>query len=99
MRSSSKAASVSTTTPASRACSSMLRAISVTGVRRSGAPGGTRDVVYHVDWERTPASSAPTPHEPLPLTRLHVVAKQALDQVVAIRGVRNCKPRWLPATR
>ena len=31
-----------------------FRAISVAGVRRAGAPGGTRDVLYHVDWERTP---------------------------------------------
>jgi hypothetical protein len=30
-----------------------FRAISVSGVRRSGAAGGTRDVLYHVDWERT----------------------------------------------
>src|SRR5262249_36688502 len=31
-----------------------FRAISVSGVRRSGRPDGKRDVVYHVDWERTP---------------------------------------------
>src|SRR6185369_12462731 len=33
-----------------------FRAISVSGVRRSGAPRSTRDVVYHRDWERTPSA-------------------------------------------
>jgi len=47
-----------------------FRAISVSGVRRSGAAGGTRDVLYHVDWERTPSSIQPTPLAPLPLEQL-----------------------------
>jgi len=63
-----------------------FRAISVSGVRRSGAPGGTRDVIYHVDWERTPSSIQPTPLAPLPLEQLQVAAATALEQVISIRG-------------
>ena len=61
-----------------------FRAISVTGVRRSGSPGGTRDVLYHVDWERTPSSS-PVLRPPLPLEQLHSAAAHALEQVLALR--------------
>ncbi len=63
-----------------------FRAISVAGVRRSGSPGGTRDVLYHVDWERTPSSTAPAPRPPLPLAQLQAAAAHALDQVIAMRG-------------
>ena len=63
-----------------------FRAISVSGVRRSGAPGGTRDVVYHVDWERTPSASQPAPRPALPLEQLQAAASTALEQVIAIRG-------------
>jgi acyl transferase domain-containing protein len=44
-----------------------FRAISVSGARRSGAPGGTRDVVYHVGWERTPTESQRAEERPLRL--------------------------------
>jgi len=63
-----------------------FRAISVSGVRRSGAPGGTRDVIYHVDWERTPLASPPALRPPLPLEQLQAAASKALEQVIAIRG-------------
>src|SRR6185503_10703480 len=63
-----------------------FRAISVAGVRRSGAPSGTRDVIYHVDWERTPLASPPAPLPPLPLEQLQAAASKALEQVIAIRG-------------
>ena len=36
-----------------------FRAISVAGARRSGRTGKGRDLVYHVDWERTPARPQP----------------------------------------
>ena len=62
-----------------------FRAISVAGARRSGAPGG-RDILYHVAWERTPASSRPSAQEPVPLSRLQDVAREALEQVIATRG-------------
>ncbi len=63
-----------------------FRAISVSGIRRSGAPGGTRDVLYHVDWERTQSSIQPTPLAPLPLEQLQAAAATALEQVISIRG-------------
>ena len=63
-----------------------FRAISVSGVRRSGAPGGMRDVLYHVDWERTPATSRPPGAPPLPLAALQEAAHRALEEVIAIRG-------------
>jgi acyl transferase domain-containing protein/NADPH:quinone reductase-like Zn-dependent oxidoreductase/acyl carrier protein len=62
-----------------------FRAISVAGVRR-GAIGGVRDVLYHVDWQRTPNESRPGTSEPLPLTRLRDAAQGALDNVLAARG-------------
>jgi acyl transferase domain-containing protein/NADPH:quinone reductase-like Zn-dependent oxidoreductase/acyl carrier protein/SAM-dependent methyltransferase len=61
-----------------------FRAISVSGMRRSG--GGTRDVLYHVDWERTPASSTPPPQASVALEHLRDAARRALDEVVATRG-------------
>jgi acyl transferase domain-containing protein/NADPH:quinone reductase-like Zn-dependent oxidoreductase/SAM-dependent methyltransferase/acyl carrier protein len=62
-----------------------FRAISVTGVRR-GFGSAKRDVLYHVDWERTPAESILETLEPLPVQRLREVAHRALDNVIAIRG-------------
>lgn len=62
-----------------------FRAISVSGARRSGTPGGARDVVYHVDWERTPATSRPVALPPLPLEQLRAAAHRALEQVIAVR--------------
>ena len=47
-----------------------FRAISIAGVRRSGAPGGIRDLLYHVGWERTPTDIGPAPRPPVPLARL-----------------------------
>ena len=63
-----------------------FRAISVSGVRRAGAKGGTRDVLYHVDWERTPATSRPPTAQPPSLASLHEAAHHALDEVIATRG-------------
>ena len=47
-----------------------FRAISVSAARRSGAPGGNHDVLYHLAWERTPAASRPASQQPVPLDRL-----------------------------
>ena len=63
-----------------------FRAISVAGLRRAGSQGGTRDVLYHVDWQRTPSSAAPAPLPPLPLEQLQAAAAHALDEVLAMRG-------------
>jgi acyl transferase domain-containing protein/acyl carrier protein len=59
-----------------------FRAISVAGVRRSGAPGGTRDVVYHVDWQRSPAAATTAALAPVPLTQMRAAAEVALKQVI-----------------
>jgi acyl transferase domain-containing protein/NADPH:quinone reductase-like Zn-dependent oxidoreductase/acyl carrier protein len=63
-----------------------FRAISLSGGRRSGAQGGNRNVLYHITWEKTHRGLRPEPLEPVPLGRLRDVAKEALDQVVAMRG-------------
>src|SRR5262245_2805483 len=63
-----------------------FRAISVSGVRRAGALGGTRDVVYHVDWERIRSASQSALPPVLSLEQLRAAAATALEQVIAIRG-------------
>ena len=64
-----------------------FRAISVSGARRSGTPGGNRDVVYQVAWERTAAeAAAPGSREPLPLAQLQKAAGAVLEEVIATRG-------------
>ncbi|MEO8353849.1 MAG: polyketide synthase dehydratase domain-containing protein, partial [Chthoniobacteraceae bacterium] len=63
-----------------------FRAIAIAGARRTAAPGGTRDLIYHVAWQRTPLESVPSPLPPVPLHELHDAAHDALDQVLAIRG-------------
>ena len=62
-----------------------FRAISMNRARRSGAPG-SRDILYHVRWERTPGSSRRSSQQPLPLGRLEQAARSALEQVMAARG-------------
>jgi acyl transferase domain-containing protein/acyl carrier protein len=63
-----------------------FRAISVAGVRRAGAAGGTRDVIYHVDWQRTPSSGPGAPLAPIPLGQLRAAALRAVEQVINDRG-------------
>jgi acyl transferase domain-containing protein/acyl carrier protein/phospholipid N-methyltransferase len=62
-----------------------FRAISVAGLRR-GTTGGSRDVLYSIDWQRTTTESRPGTLEPLPLPHLREAAQHALDDVIAIRG-------------
>jgi acyl transferase domain-containing protein/acyl carrier protein len=62
-----------------------FRAISVAGVHRGGS-NAIRDVLYHVDWERTSSAVSTETLEPLPLARLHEAAQRALDDVIATRG-------------
>ena len=75
-----------------------FRAISVAGVRRSGAPGGTRDVLYHVDWERTPSARARS----APARAARTIASRRRARAGTshrpARSRRNCRPRWPPAT-
>ncbi|MEY2531667.1 MAG: hypothetical protein QOI96_1752, partial [Verrucomicrobiota bacterium] len=63
-----------------------FRAISLSGAGRSGAPGGTRDLTYHVAWQRVPNESPKAPLPPLPLAQLKAAAQGALDCVIAVRG-------------
>lgn len=63
-----------------------FRAISVASVRRAGGAGGTRDVTYHVAWERTPAHGESAALPPLPLPQMQETALCALNQVIATRG-------------
>jgi acyl transferase domain-containing protein/NADPH:quinone reductase-like Zn-dependent oxidoreductase/SAM-dependent methyltransferase/acyl carrier protein len=62
-----------------------FRAVSVAAMRR-GAIGGTRDVLYNIDWQRTPTEFRPETLEPVALPRLRKAAQHALDDVIAIRG-------------
>ena len=61
-----------------------FHAISMANVRRS-APGGTHDLVYHLEWERTAREGAPAPLAPLPLKQLRVAAETALGNVLSAR--------------
>jgi acyl transferase domain-containing protein/NADPH:quinone reductase-like Zn-dependent oxidoreductase/SAM-dependent methyltransferase/acyl carrier protein len=63
-----------------------FRAISVSGARRSGAAEGSRNVLYHLAWEQTPAQSRPASQKPVPLDQLRLAAQNALDQVLGLRG-------------
>ncbi|MES2476327.1 MAG: SDR family NAD(P)-dependent oxidoreductase [Verrucomicrobiota bacterium] len=63
-----------------------FRAVSMTAARRPGASGGSRDLVYNVDWERTEPTVARAPQAIVPLARLHDVAEAALDEVIGLRG-------------
>ncbi|HEY2799284.1 MAG TPA: beta-ketoacyl synthase N-terminal-like domain-containing protein, partial [Chthoniobacterales bacterium] len=63
-----------------------FRAISLSGAGRSAAPGGTRDLTYHVAWQRVPDESPRPALAPLPLSQLKAAAQDALDRVIAVRG-------------
>ena len=63
-----------------------FRAISMSAARRSGTPGGGRDVVYHVAWERTAPTVTPSARIPVPLAQLRDVATTALDEIIGLRG-------------
>jgi acyl transferase domain-containing protein/NADPH:quinone reductase-like Zn-dependent oxidoreductase/SAM-dependent methyltransferase/acyl carrier protein len=63
-----------------------FRAISLSGAGRSTVPGSTRDLVYHVAWQRLRNESVRAALAPLPLGQLKNAAQSALDRVVAVRG-------------
>jgi len=62
-----------------------FRAIAMSNAKRSGSNSG-RDLVYHVDWERTEREDEPAPLKPVPLKKLHEAATSALDEVLGLRG-------------
>lgn len=67
-----------------------FRAVALTSVRRAGATGSEgRDLVYHVDWERTPSTGPQRPLEPPPLADLHQRALGAQDEVLGLRGAEH----------
>ena len=63
-----------------------FRAVAMSAARRPGASGGSRDLVYHVDWERIGSTALPPLLSPVPLARLKEVAESAIDEVIALRG-------------
>ena len=62
-----------------------FRAIRVGGVHRGGI-GGPRDILYHVEWERTLPISQSATLPPPPLEHLKDAARSALENVIAARG-------------
>ncbi|MEO5715206.1 MAG: SDR family NAD(P)-dependent oxidoreductase [Luteolibacter sp.] len=66
-----------------------FRAVSMSAARRPGASGGSRDLVYNVDWERTAPTVAVAPQVTVPLTQIRDVAEVALDEVIGLRGRRG----------
>jgi acyl transferase domain-containing protein/NADPH:quinone reductase-like Zn-dependent oxidoreductase/SAM-dependent methyltransferase/acyl carrier protein len=63
-----------------------FRAISLTAARRPGASGGARDLLYHIEWERSASNLAPAKQLPVPLALLKEAASTALEEVIAMRG-------------
>ena len=64
-----------------------FRAISLSGAGRSAAPGGTRDLTYHVAWQRVPDESPKSGAvRRSRWSQLKAAAQEALDRVVAVRG-------------
>ena len=63
-----------------------FRAISMTAARRPGTSGGGRDLVYHIEWERSASTMTPSKLQPVSLARLRDVAATALEEVLALRG-------------
>ena len=63
-----------------------FRAVAMSSVRRSGASGGGRDIVYHVDWERSAAAGQAKPLDSMPLKDLSKTVATALNEVLDMRG-------------
>ena len=64
-----------------------FRAISLSGAGRSAASGSIRDLIYHVAWQRVSEELPKSALPPLPLNQLKSAAQEALDRVVAVRGL------------
>ena len=63
-----------------------FRAVAMSAARRPGASRGSRDLVYHVDWERTASAGTLETPAPVPLTQLMQATQTALDEVLGLRG-------------
>ncbi len=66
-----------------------FRAISLAGAGRATAPGGTRDVTYHVAWERLPNDSPRPLLAPVALSQLQASAQEAINRILETRGVSD----------
>ncbi len=63
-----------------------FRAISMSAARRPGASGGSRDLLYHVDWERSASTLSTTKPASIPLAELRDAAGKTLEEIIAVRG-------------
>ncbi len=63
-----------------------FRAVAMSAARKAGSSGGTRDIVYHVDWERTDASKLRSAIKPAPLAKLSDAVTLGLNDVLQMRG-------------
>lgn len=63
-----------------------FRAVAMSAVRKAGSSGGTRDMVYHVDWERAESTVSRMPIKPGPLSELSDAVAQGLNDVLSMRG-------------
>jgi acyl transferase domain-containing protein/NADPH:quinone reductase-like Zn-dependent oxidoreductase/SAM-dependent methyltransferase/acyl carrier protein len=63
-----------------------FRAISMAAALRSHAPEPGRDLIYHIEWVRTPTGGRLAPQQPLPLDRLQAVGADCLEKVIRARG-------------
>lgn len=63
-----------------------FRAISMAAARRPGASGGGRDVLYHLDWERSAVATTAVAKPPVALASLQAAAMATFAEIVALRG-------------
>jgi acyl transferase domain-containing protein/acyl carrier protein len=63
-----------------------FRAIAIAGAHRGAAQATSRNVLYHLAWERTQIEFNGSQPEPVPLSRLRDAVQTAHDQVIAARG-------------
>lgn len=63
-----------------------FRAISMTAARRPGASGAGRDLLYHIEWERSASTMAPSQQPSVPLAQLRDAAGTALEEIINMRG-------------
>ena len=83
---SSKATSLYIMREENLACWWMDSGPSASPAQAAPPPGGTRDLTYHVAWQRMPNESSKPALPPLPLDQLKAAAQSALDRVVDVRG-------------
>ena len=63
-----------------------FRSVTVSGAKKSGTPGGMGELQYHIDWERSEIEGEAAPVTPVPLADLTATSKEALDEILGLRG-------------